>query len=200
MSKLAASISKALIGVGLWDLLGAMNAWWVCLFHQQVLGYWWILALPWGAWNYLFNLKAWIDVWELITTPSWLVPYTLRQSHLHFENSNYIWYLCMFACVWGTACYLPNLEREGSMTGAYCMLTETRSQYGFSTFQLCQILHWGTHVNPLLMFICFLWVFRVFVIIFLLKTRSCRSMKSRFSVLLEIHLVLWSQIWKASPV
>lgn len=117
MTELAASISKALIGVGLWDLLGAMNAWWVCLFHQLVLGCWWILAIPWGAWNYLFNLKAWIDVWELITTPSWLVPYTLRQRHLHFENSNYIWYLCMFACVWGAACYPPNPEREDSMTG-----------------------------------------------------------------------------------
>lgn len=117
MTELAASISKALIGVGLWDLLGAMNAWWVCLFHQLILGYWWILALPWGAWNYLFNLKAWIDVWELITAPSWIVPYTLRQSHLHFENSNYIWYLCMFACVCGAACYTPNPEREGSMTG-----------------------------------------------------------------------------------
>ena len=81
---------------------------------------------------------------------------------------------------------------------AYCMLKEPKSQAGFSTSQLCQILHWCSHVNPLVLFICFLRRFKVFLIIFLLKRRSCRPMKSSINVLLESHLVLWSQIGKAS--
>lgn len=74
----------------------------VCLFHQQVLGCWQLLATPGGTWYYLFHFNVCLDVWSsLLLLPDLFLILRDNGTSLYFEKPNYMWDLCVCICVCG---------------------------------------------------------------------------------------------------